>query len=322
MSEPKKHHFLPQFYLEKFKIRPQRTKHPQIMITTKEPQPRTYCAAIHDTGCIGDYHTIDFHNEDKDRKKIEAALSKIESEQSNLLKRIISEKKIDADDKLMLASLLIFMHHRVPKYKKFIERSVKATIHSWGELMLRHGKLPPMPEALKKTGLKSFHEIIKIKISNWKIIFYMYDASIYSELINIIEKITFNLLISPEGGQFITGDTPVSIYHPNYDNVAPYGVGFIFKEIEVTFPLSPEIILLASWNTDDKDLNITEKQLNEYNRRTIIMADQYIYSNDTDDSLIMLVSKNASKEAGFKVDQLDFGEGMYLIKRFIPVTNQ
>lgn len=52
------------------------------------------------------------------------------------------------------------------------------------------------------------------------------------------------------------------------------------------------------------------------------MADQYIYSNDTDDSLTMLVSENASKEAGFKVDQLDFGEGMYLVKRFIPVTNE
>lgn len=258
MSEPKKHHFLPQFYLENFKIRPQRTKYPQIIITTKEPQPRTYCAAIHDTGCIGDYHTIDFHNENKDRKKIETALSQIEGHQSNLLNRIISKKKINVNDKAMLASLLIFMHHRVPKYKKHIERSLMMTVNSWGELMLRHGKMPPMPEAIKKLGLKSFRKLFKVEISNWMIVSYMYNEAIYSKLIDIIEKMTFSLLVSPGTGRFITGDTPVSIYYPNYNDVAPYGIGFLFKQIEVTFPLSPELMLFASWNTDKKDINLTQ----------------------------------------------------------------
>lgn len=83
MSEPPKHHFSPQFYLELFKIRPQATKYPKILVTTKKLYPRKFSAAIHDIGCIDDYHTIDPQNIPIDRSGIEKVLSKIEGVPQN-----------------------------------------------------------------------------------------------------------------------------------------------------------------------------------------------------------------------------------------------
>jgi hypothetical protein len=320
MSQPKKHHFLPQFYLERFKVRPQTTKHPQILVTTKEPHPRRFVAAIHDTGCISDYHTIDVQDIPIDKSIIEKALSEIEGNQKDLLDRIISNKQVTVEDEGNVAFLLTLMHIRVPKYKRNIETGLRMSVESVGELMWRHGKLPPMPEKIRKLGLKSFQELFKIEIHNWIILLYMYDSAINSTLVDIIDKMSFNLVVPPEGGQFITGDTPVSIYHPNYDSIRPYGIGFLDKEIEVTFPLSPELMLFASWNADRRAINLNKDQFKEYNRRTVIMADQFIYSNNADDSLTRLISENALKEAGFRTDQIDGGEGMYLVNRFIPVT--
>lgn len=321
MRESKKHHFLPQFYLELFKIRPQTTKYPKILVTTKELHPHKFSAAIHDIGCIGDYHTIDPLNIPIDRSGIEKVLSKIEGNQKELLDRIISRRQITLADKVNVAFLLTLMHLRVPKYKKNIEAVLKMSVQSTGELMWRHGKLPPIPEQIRELGPKMFQELFEIKIHNWIILFYMYYSAINSTLVNIIEKMAFRVLVSPEGSQFITADTPVSIYHPNYERVRPYGVGFINKEIEVTFPLSPELMLYASWNPGKREMKLTEGELKEYNRRTVVMADQYIYSNYSDDSLNRLISKNALKEAGFRTDQIDGGEGIYIVDRFIPVTN-
>jgi len=320
MSEPKKHHFLPQFYLELFKIRPQTTKYPKIVVTTKEPNPLKFTAAIHDIGCIGDYHTINPRNIPIDRGGIENVLSKIEANQKELLDRIISNKQIAPADKGDVAFLLALMYIRVPKYKRNIETGLRMSVQSVVELMWRHGKLPPIPEKIRELDIKSFQELFEIKIHNWIVLFYMFYSSINSALVDIIDKMDFSVLIPPKGSQFITGDTPVSIYHPDYNRVRPYGVGFVDKEIEVTFPLSPELMLYASWNVGKRKMRLSKDELKEYNRRTVVMADQYIYSNYSDDSLNELVSDNALKEAGFRTDLIDGGEGMHLVNRFIPVT--
>ena len=60
MSTPRKHHYLPQFHLEEFKIKSQSSKKPHIWQIEKSVEQAHYSLAIEDTGCIRDYHSLDF----------------------------------------------------------------------------------------------------------------------------------------------------------------------------------------------------------------------------------------------------------------------
>ena len=92
MSTPRKHHYLPQFYLEGFKIEPQTGKKPHIWQIEKSADPAHYSPAIEDTGCIRDYHSLDFEDEEPDHKRIEALLSNLEAEQAELVRTIRETK--------------------------------------------------------------------------------------------------------------------------------------------------------------------------------------------------------------------------------------
>ncbi len=94
MSTPRKHHYLPQFYLEGFKIEPQTGKKSHIWQIEKSADQAHYSPAIEDTGCIRDYHSLDFENEDRDHKRIEALLSKAEAEQAELVRAIRETKRV------------------------------------------------------------------------------------------------------------------------------------------------------------------------------------------------------------------------------------
>lgn len=321
MNEPKKHHFLPQFYLENFKIVPTAGKYPHIVVTTKEANPRSFRAAIHDIGCISDYNTIDMRGKPPERSSIELALSKTEASQQELISTIIKSRTIPIERKGEVASLLALMHLRVPKFKRNIETSLMKAVESLGEMMLRHGKLPPLPDELAKLSPKGFSDIVTIEIDNWIILSYMYGSALGSHLADVIERMTISLIESPKGKEFITGDTPVVIYFPEYQGRKPYGVGFADKEIEITFPITPDLLLFASWQPSNRGTQIGLDLLNEFNRRTVIMADKYLYSRTEDKDTIKIISNNAAIEAGYKTDLVDGGEGMYLINRFVPVTD-
>ncbi|TLD40043.1 MAG: hypothetical protein JETT_3697 [Candidatus Jettenia ecosi] len=322
MSQPKKHHYLPQFYLEFFKCSPQTGKYPQIYVTTKKKNPKRFKAAIHDTGCISDYNTVDLQGEPPEKKKIEEALSKIEGKQRDLLVEIMGNREIKDCQVRLLAEFLATVHLRVPKFKRNVETGLRASVENVGEMLFRNGKLQPLPKVLADLKPKKLSDLMTVEIDNWILLSYMYDVALNSHLADIIGKMQFRFLCAPAGGQFITGDTPLVLFVPNYQMRQPYGAGFADKEVEVTFPISSHLMLQASWSKEGVSCVLAHSQLQEYNRRTIVMADEYIYSSSEEACKLDLVSHNAGRSARFKTDTIDAGKGMYLINRFIPVTSE
>ena len=94
MSDPKKHHFLPQFYLEFFKIEPKVTKHSHIFVIEKSENTRSFSAAIHDTDVLRDYNTIDA-KDGSDRGFVESVLSRVESLHAVLLSRLVASRDVE-----------------------------------------------------------------------------------------------------------------------------------------------------------------------------------------------------------------------------------
>jgi hypothetical protein len=315
MPDPKKHHFLPQFYLERFADSRVESKLPHIHVTTKEARPRQYTAAIHDTACITDYHTIDFKDVPPDRERIETNLSKVEGRHKLLTDRVISTGVVDDTSKGDLALFVSLSHMRVPKFKRNIESMLSASVYSLGDAEMRASRLPPLPEALKQYQGKSLREFLRVEIYNWIMLAYMYDAAISSGFARILQGMEFRLVQAPPGRPFVTCDSPVSIFHPHYEKIRPYGVSPAFPEAEVTLPLTPGLSLLLTNEQRAESALLTEAEVHEFNRRCVVMADRYVYSSETADWLPKLVAKNHKRTAGFLLDEV----GPYIINRFIPV---
>jgi hypothetical protein len=132
----------------------------------------------------------------------------------------------------------------------------------------------------------------------------------------------WKLILTPSEYNFITGDTPVSIYHPNYKAIRPYGVNIAFRDIEVTFPISKKHLVKLTWNGKDESLQAQKNQVAEYNRRTIIMAEKYVFTSETSPHLKKQIVRFHNLQAGYKIDDMWYGEGAVQIARFIPVTDE
>lgn len=316
MGDPKKHHYLPQFYLERFKLIPQKGKYPHIYRIEKSTSPKATSPAIKDTGCKTDYHTLDFNNQDKDRQTVENALSKIEKAQAHLVDSICENKKVAEDQKSSLAELITIMRFRTPRFKRFIESSLEGFVESTVKILIHQGRIPKPPKEIEEQG----DGFPKSDIYNWIILRFMFQMALQSENSSLLEKMKYQLAFAPKGHHFITGDSPVALYHPNYDSIKPYGVGPAIKGTEVTFPLSKRLLVKLTWDGEEDITTVQEDDVWEYNRRSIIMADNQIFASEINLILLEKVRLFHGVEAGYKLNNLWYGKGAAHVCRFIPVT--
>ena len=248
MIEPKKHHFLPQFYLRNFKINPQMKKHPHVFVIEKSIKPHSFAAPIHDTGCIRDYNTLDLE-EGRDRSSIEHVLSRVEDIHSGVLSQLLSSRSIDTVDRDELSFLIALMYCRVPKFKGYVQNIMKKSVDTIGQLMLRKGQLPPPPpelaRELQKLGLTRFEDIVTVEITNWAALGIMYQCAASRQLRQPLSEMCIDVMIAPKDACFIAGDTPVAVY----------GGALIDKSVEVTFPVSPHLMILLSRRARESDVD-------------------------------------------------------------------
>lgn len=238
-----------------------------------------------------------------------------------MVKEICEANQITETNKGPLADFITTMRFRVPAFKRYIESSLKHTVSTTYKILVQQGTFPAPPKKMETLIQDRGYDLVKFEIANWMILQFMLDMSFNSENSAILKAMKYQLFLTPDGHHFITADSPVALYHPHYESVKPYGVGPAFKEVEITFPLAKSHLVKLTWEGKEGTFEAQEDQLLEYNRRTIIMADKYIYSCVPNDYLQEQVTQYHNISAGYKVDNLWYGEGAYKISRFIPVTN-
>ena len=313
MSDPRKHHFLPQFYLEFFRIEPKVTKYSHIFVIEKSKSTRSFSAAIHDTGALRDYNTIDTR-EGADHNFIETVLSRVESVHAHLVSRLVASRTVEISDRKELAFMMALMYCRVPKFKEIIKNSMRTMMETMGDIMLRKGQLPsPPPElarAFEEYGMTRFKDMVSVEISNWALLEQMYKCASFSPLIDLLSKMTVEILCAPDDAHFFTGDTPVTVY----------GGALAHEEVEVSFPLSPQVAILLSWKRRGRGCRtISYQDVQEYNRRTVVMSDRFLYSTTECQPMKKIVADSASESAGWRTDAFEYGDGAFLHLNFLPV---
>lgn len=320
MSIPRKHHYLPQFYLEGFKVEPQKGKKPHIWQIEKDGDQAFYSPAIEDTGCIRDYHTLDFTDEEPDHKAVEAQLSKLESEQATLVRAIRASKRIEASQLEPLSAFISLMRYRVPSFADHVEKSLRSVVLDSFKIMYQAGKFgTPPPELQELFDSKGIDEALQVSISNWKILSHMFEVGFAPESIGLLAEYNYHIYSAEEGSFFVTSDNPVALYHPNYDKIRPYGVGLAMKGVEITFPLTSDTLIRAGHNLEPGASTASCVEMEEFNRRTITMSERYIFASAVSTELRHRISELKSVRAGFVFDNLFHGDGSLHVSRFIPV---
>lgn len=320
MSTPRKHHYLPQFYLEGFKIMPRKGKISHIWQIEKGGEQRYYSPAIEDTGCIRDYHSLDHNDQEPDHKTIELLLSNIEGKQADLVHCITDSKNIDSSQIGELAEFISLLRYRVPAFASHVETSHRKIVLDTFKIMYQAGKLGTPPETLRKMfETKGVDDTLNIKISNWKIVQQMLEVGLSSESIDLLSQLNYQIYYTEKPDALVTSDNPVALYHPNYDEIKPYGVGLAIKGVEVTLPLSSNILIAAGFHLEPGVYLANHAQVIEFNRRTITMSENYVFSNEISDKLKNQIEHHQNVFAGFTFDNLYHGDGSVHISRFIPV---
>ena len=137
MSEPRKHHFVPQFYLKHFS--PDGHSIWQIVkVKRSESQQSSFKTAIEDTAVSRDYHALDFDGA-RNANALEKELAKVEGQLADTMKRALESGIDHLQTREMLAFLVSLLLMRVPRYKEFIEQSLRAIVRAQALPKLLHG---------------------------------------------------------------------------------------------------------------------------------------------------------------------------------------
>jgi Protein of unknown function (DUF4238) len=313
MTTPRKHHYLPQFYLRGFS--PDGTKITQIEKATG----RGYSANIKDTAAIRDFHEIDSDSVD-DRFALERKLAEIEGTLASYLREFLRDGFGNEQAYAETLGLLSMLRVRVPAMKTHIESFHREYIRSTGKVLQAAGKIPPPPAGLEEA--LNFDNL-DISVTNWKCLEHMFQMSGDPKLMSILCGMRATLYRPPLGCGFVTSDQPVALFHPTINRSSPIGAGPAMPGVEITLPLTNSHLLMLDHKNGPNSIEIASlPEVAEFNRRTIIMTTSYIFAKYNTSQIASLVEQNKDKSAGHTFDTTQDGESFYQLHRFIPVSPQ
>ena len=309
LSEPRKHHFLPQFYLRGFSV------DRRGIFQIEKLTGRHYGCQIKDIAAIRDYHELD-GADTEDPYAFEKQLAEIEGQQATHLQNTLVEGIAQDHHRLNVLELLAIMRMRVPAVKEHIDRSYGSTVRATALALQRSGRLPKPPKGLEEV-LRV--ENLDIQILNWKCLEVMFRMGTSETVLQILASMRATLYRAPFGSRFVTSDQPVVLYHTTLWKSA-YGAGPGTLGVEVSFALSSRALLMLDHAALPHSERIaTSVEVEEFNRRTVAMAQEYIYTSETPESVAAVVQSSSRVFAGFRHDDIDVGTEFLQIHRFIPV---
>lgn len=310
MSEPRKHHYLPQFYLRGF------SANGRSIFQIEKRGGRGYLSAIRDTAAIRDYHELDT-GEAEDPAVIEKRLAGIETKLAEALAEAAQRGLTTPKTHNLLIQLVALLRVRVPAFKAGIEAYLQNVVRSVGLMLERKGELPPPPKGFEDVCRM---ENLSITISNSKLLEFMFRIAADRRLFDMLAAMRPTILRAPRTTLFVTCDQPVAIFHPTASPTDAYGVGPADVDAQLSVPLSSDALLSLSWPTGPAvDREATAEEMVEFNRRTVVMADSFVFAPELSEFAVELTRRYGHCSAGMSLDFLDAGSEALHLARFRPV---
>jgi hypothetical protein len=287
----KKHHYLPRFYLEGFVD----LKSSCLWVYEKGNLKIRSSSAINE-GCQKFYHAFLTDDGNRDTNTIENYFQKIETNTANLFDNIHRREKFTDQNKKELALFFAFLITRVPLFRNELEKMAAIHINHVGlnnaksdfkasletfktlfgiELNISEDDLMDLPS--NRGSVLSLVHIFSIALNNF-----------FPKLLNL----KWRFLFSKQDLKWVTSDNPVYFYSASARGTIARD-DFVNDDIEITIPLSKEVLLLATRRDIQTCYGDAQKQtIKNINRASVISAEKKIYSHIKSDSLNNLVQKH------------------------------
>jgi hypothetical protein len=280
----KRHHTIPQCYLEGFT---DENGHVWVLDTKNKifnTQPVNILVESH-------FYRITLKNGEKS-VVVEDTLANIEGAYATIYKNKLSQDKfLTEEERVKVSIFFAAMMQRTRPNRDGMRRmfeNMKRSMEEWREQLKTIS--PEQRKILEATpssgGMSISTEEPEEGLGDFS---EHHSANLISQIIHVAQ-IIFNMKWSvwkyPEGeGTFVTSDDPLVIMRPA--SIKKYGKdvfgslpGLLFKDAEITLPLSKDRLLLAGWIlNEDSYTEIPSKIAENINQRTILHSSERILAS-------------------------------------------
>jgi uncharacterized protein DUF4238 len=313
----KRHHSVPQFYLDYFVIKSARGAS-HFWVYDKAGGPARVQTPIN-TAVEGHLYSFETASGAKD-DSLERFLSELETKAKPVLDRWQQSDvaPIQEEEKL-IAEFLALMHTRSPRTMQGItEASQVVGIQVARFLADRPEMVREFLEQERLTGrpnipsveemvenLRNVEERFEIKVNRKRSLVdsFKLSESVAAELF----KMNWCLCRAPTGAFFVTSDTPLCVFARTGADRALLGAGFGLPNAEVTFPISPTVCLLLDRRHKKGRMAVGKQFVREANNRMAMIAERLVISAYRSDTVAALVAKHSFTRQLPKIDQSKFG---------------
>lgn len=223
----------------------------------------------------------------------EMRLSKAENRHAEVVRKIMSGVVIEGDLKKKVCEVAAYAMVRSPKNMRVMQQTMhESATRAWGNRNSWHASL------LRKLDVR-FFDIFGI--TRGEIASVMFEKNIHDFVEDYAKEFdgdNIQVLQAAEGN-FVLADCPLSFYHPHEKKTE---AGIIIPPCPIlVLPLSNKIALEFYKEEPPHDnCQLNEAEIAEINRRSIIMADRFVYLCRKDESILEMIRKNANYSAGIE----------------------
>lgn len=286
MSEPKRHHYLPRFYLGNFTD----PSSDQLWVrSAKDVQPVWRRRGTRAVAYENNFYSRTSKAGEVDNT-LEKNLSKVEDFTSKTLAKVLRAEALTPEDRSVFATFVADLATRVPLTRRIAhQRSNKYVQEQVAEMRRHYAKNPEQLEAIVQKAAEEGREL-----SPEKLLTYLdpsqYQVEVTSEtamnlamgLLPVYASILFGMGwvffysdTSTEPNYFITSDCPVCSIRPR--DISNPRQGLLEKDIEISLPLSRNMLFLA-WRHSEGVLHadVGPDNITAFNARATLMGKRFL----------------------------------------------
>jgi hypothetical protein len=284
VSDPKKHHYVPEFYLKGFCRNGKLWVYDRERATYDQLPPEAL-------GIKKNFYSFTDENGQRD-VSAEKELSRVENAAAPVIRKLEAKQRITIKERCDLALFVSLMRYRVPDFRQEHEE--------WHDTVLKaiHKERFPSVEAVKAELVRQGHEsdeefaryifemirdeTYDVKTNKPYSIAQMLDLGLNTA--EQLANMRWLIIRAPKKTAFITSDDPFLLTPPRgYDpETSPYGVGVITPGAYKNVPLTQEIYLciqdegldIAYWQADREVVRTINQDTAKSHRRFLFGRDK------------------------------------------------
>ncbi|MEK6725694.1 MAG: DUF4238 domain-containing protein [Deltaproteobacteria bacterium] len=301
----RKHHFVPAFYLRGFT---DPSSDNMIWVYNKGSN-NPFCEKPENIGLEKHYHTFENLDGSKDTNTIEDYFCHVwEGPTKTIIDQIKAGKFPVGDDRKFFASFLGLSFTRSPNHRANVDYATAQMLKSFSQFSATNQeyfvqslkdyeykmgeKLTDDPEELRQYILEGRYDV-KVTPELYLKMFISHGI----QLGLVIAKMKWAFIRATDRFSFLTSDNPFFFHDPSPSSSSFWrGVGLLNENVEVTFPISKELALIATWKDSMTEMYIqgSHELARTINRCSVAAAHRAVYASEKSDALLRLVRKFAN----------------------------